>query len=324
MLAITNHSAYKICAYRDGNECVYCDNKNIVLDSSNYNFCGGTCNTQYILMPNNICIDTCDESIFIINNNECGLCKDLDAENKYKFINQSECIKEKPDNSFYVNEELKILDCEQNYRYENGKCILKCHDNCDKCSFFSTDDNDQKCTSCKNGLLLQEGNCQEKCFNNYFLNNSKCEKCDNNCKTCNHTSHNCTSCINGKYIDTVSEIHTCKDCSDKCQTCEIRGDNCLTCNQNSSFQFFFNYSCYKNCLKNTKTNKINYTCDEIIDENENSKKSPVMLIAFSIIAGFLLFLIILFYIRRHINKNKISSDYFMNEINKELKENSNN
>ena len=69
-------------------------------------------------------------------------------------------------------------------------------------------------------------------------------------------------------------------------------------------------------------NKINYTCAEIIDEN--SKKSPVMLIAFSIIAGFLLFLIILFYIRRHINKNKISSDYFMNEINKELKENSNN
>ena len=49
-----------------------------------------------------------------------------------------------------------------------------------------------------------------------------------------------------------------------------------------------------------------------------------MFIAFYISARFLFFLIILFYIRRHINKNKISSDYFMNEINKELKENSNN
>ena len=68
-------------------------------------------------------------------------------------------------------------------------------------------------------------------------------------------------------------------------------------------------------------NKINYTFAEIIDEN--SKKSPVMLIAFSIIAGFLFFLIILFYIRRYINKNKISSDYYMKEINKELRENYN-
>ena len=321
MLAITKDSAYKICAYRYENDCVYCGNQNIILDSSNYNFCGTSCNTKYILMPNNICTNSCDESIFIIKNNyECGLCKDLDGENKYKFINQSECIKEKPDNSIYVNEELKIIDCDKNYKYEKGKCIAKCHVNCDKCSMYSNDNIDQKCISCKNGLFLQEGNCLKTCSNNYFLNDRTCEKCDNTCKTCYQTSYNCTSCIKGKYIDIISETHECKDCSDNCESCEISRDNCISCNQASSFKFFFNYSCYENCPENTKINKINFTCEEIKNDDKNSKKTPVTLIAFSIIAGFLIFLILFFYIRRYINENKKSSEFFINEIDKELRE----
>ena len=186
MLAITKNSAYKICVSRDENDCHRCSDSQFMIDSSKYNFCGNNCNTKYILKPNNICSDTCDKSIFIIkNNNECGLCRDLGDGNEYKFYNQSGCLKEKPENSIYVNENLKIIDCDNNYKYENGKCILKCHNNCDNCTIYSIDINNQKCTSCKSGLVLQDGNCIEKCSNNYFLNDKICQKCDESCQTCN-------------------------------------------------------------------------------------------------------------------------------------------
>ena len=42
----------------------------------------------------------------IKDNNQCGLCKDIDKENPFKVINTTECIKEKPENSYYVNEKL--------------------------------------------------------------------------------------------------------------------------------------------------------------------------------------------------------------------------
>ena len=323
MLAITKNSAYKICTFRDATDCVYCNNQNFILDSSNYNFCGNNCITKYIFIPNNICTDICNQTIFSIKNNkECGLCKDLYYENPFKFYNQSGCIKDKPDNSFYVNEELKIIDCDKNYKYENGKCIQKCHEFCDKCITFSFDNNDQRCISCKNGLFLQDGNCIQNCSNNYFLNDNKCEKCDNNCKTCNQTSRNCTSCIKGKYLDIISEIHTCKNCNDICATCVFNEDNCSTCDKNSSFKLFFNYSFYEKCPRNTKMNIINYTCEEIKNDiDKSTKKIPVMLVVFSIISGSLLILIIFFYIKRNMNKNKKSSEFFMNEINRELREN---
>ena len=320
MLAITEKSAYKICVSRDENDCKICDNNEFMLDSSKYNFCGTSCNSKYTIIPHNICSDTCDERIFSIKDNKCGLCKDFEDGNEYKFYNRPGCINRKPENTIYVNEDLKIIDCDNNYKYENGNCILKCHDNCDKCSMYSTDDNNQHCISCKNGeLFLQEGNCVEKCSNKYFLNDKNCEKCDESCETCDKASNNCTSCKNGKYMDKNTETHMCKDCINNCETCEFSEDNCITCNQTSSFKYFFNSSCYEKCPKNTKLNEKNsYICEE--DKN-NSNSDSVMLSIFTIITAGLLFLTLFCFFRRYCCLNKKAPDNLLNEINTELREN---
>ena len=323
MLAITKNSAYKICVYRDENDCVYCGNNNFMLDSSNYNTCGTQCKTKYILKPNNICTDTCDDSIFIVkNDNECGLCKDLYSEKIYKMYNQPICLETKPDNSIYINEELKIIDCDKNYKFENGECItIKCHDNCDKCTMYSDDNNDQKCLSCKNDkMVLQDGNCVKACSDHYFLNVKKCEKCDDSCKSCNIFSINCTSCYNGQYLDKELETHFCRDCSDNCETCEFSEDNCITCNQTSLFRYFFNNSCYEKCPNNTKLNSKKNKCEIINNDNdkEKSKTDSILLSIFTIITGGLLFIILFCFFRRYCCQKKKYSDNLIHEINTEL------
>lgn len=324
MLAITNKSAYKICVTRDEEDCKICEESQLMLDSSKYNFCGNICNSKYILIPHNICTDICDESIFSINDNKCGLCKDFGDGNEYKFYNQSGCVKEKPENSIYVNEDLKIIDCDNNYKYENGKCILKCHDNCNNCTMYSTNINNQQCTSCKNGqLFLQDGNCVTKCSNKYFLVDNNCQKCNSSCETCNKASDNCTSCIIGKYLEKTTEIYKCKNCNDNCETCEFSGDNCLTCNQASSFKFFFNFSCYEICPNNTKLNKTNNICEEITNvkkvDEDNSNNISVMLLFFIVITVGLFSLLIFCLFKNYFLLNKKSSDNLLNEIDEDLR-----
>lgn len=63
MLAITEDSAYKICLYKSGTECVNsCSNLHLDI---NGNECtnSGAC-TNYTMMPEEICIDSCDTNIF--------------------------------------------------------------------------------------------------------------------------------------------------------------------------------------------------------------------------------------------------------------------
>ena len=59
--------SYKICPLSDENNncidsCPY--GKKVFINSQRTNFCGGEC-PNYIMMPNEICIDECDENIFI-------------------------------------------------------------------------------------------------------------------------------------------------------------------------------------------------------------------------------------------------------------------
>ena len=70
-----------------------------------------TSDEYYILKPDNIPMANCNESLYIIQNgNECGLCKDLDKNNQYKLINEKTCLDKKPENTYYVYKELKILN----------------------------------------------------------------------------------------------------------------------------------------------------------------------------------------------------------------------
>ena len=100
----TQLSIYKICITgKDNNICVdECpEGKKLILDTEKSNYCGkeeDSCE-KYNLKPYNICVESCNESIYIIQNNkDCGLCKDLNENKPYKIINESECLENKPEN----------------------------------------------------------------------------------------------------------------------------------------------------------------------------------------------------------------------------------
>ena len=56
----------------------------------------------------------------IQNKNECGLCKDLNFNKQYKIINRNQYIDEKPENIYYIYEQLKI----KNFAKEKKKIIV--------------------------------------------------------------------------------------------------------------------------------------------------------------------------------------------------------
>ena len=55
-------------------------------------------------------MDTCDLSIYTSNEKkECGLCKDINQEKPYKIINSTNCFQSQPNNTVFINEQLKLL-----------------------------------------------------------------------------------------------------------------------------------------------------------------------------------------------------------------------
>ena len=67
--------------------------------------------------------------------------------------------------------------------YFNGTLFLKCHANCKTCSESSTK-TDNKCTECKDGLVLDKvSNCFEKCPNGqyYYFDDSDAFQCIDSC-----------------------------------------------------------------------------------------------------------------------------------------------
>ena len=118
MLAITKDSAYKICILRDGGICLEdCPNNNQLFDSSSYNHCGSKWNAKFILKPNDICVDKCNQRIYIIKNyNESWLCKDLDDNFKYKLVNYSGCHQYILESSYFIKKELYIMGCKEGFK----------------------------------------------------------------------------------------------------------------------------------------------------------------------------------------------------------------
>jgi hypothetical protein len=78
MLAMTSDKLYKICMIYNNNDCSNkCpEGKKLVFDVNNKNICKDSIScSNYILKPNDICMDTCDLSIYTSNEKkECGLC----------------------------------------------------------------------------------------------------------------------------------------------------------------------------------------------------------------------------------------------------------
>ena len=315
ILIITNLSIYRLCliAKQNDNDCINeCNSGEELILDTNSNYCGikkeNYCN-NYIIKSYNICVNDCDENIYIIKNKSCYLCNELDSNKLYKIYNENKCIENKPENTFYLNEKLKILKychnscktckgekenecllCYNGFINENGKCVEKCYKTCEDCNIKSTDEKEQKCTSCKDNKLLQEdkGNCINECLSGYYKDDKYCKKCDNSCLTCNNkfdnNSYHCTSCKDNKLL--INDTQECKDecdisyyknktenkcykCNSNCKSCSRNSINdnnyCLSCYENSKFKYLINsseygFNCVEICPKNTILNEISRQC----------------------------------------------------------------
>ena len=201
MLAITNESAYKICAIQsDDGSCVEScdteDTEDLYLDI-NGNFCGASCSAgnNYILIPEEVCISECDTSIYISNStNHCGLCRDMYSDKKYKLINGTECLSSIPEGYEVYNENLGLLVCKSGYIFDNGNCVPHCYNTCGICTEYSTNENYQHCINCTEGYELENGvdsNCRK------IVVYSECnEENKLKCSLCNEESNSVNLCIN--------------------------------------------------------------------------------------------------------------------------------
>ena len=313
MLAISGSSAYLICTFNDSDKCLYkCDNNNPLIDTTKPNSCGGECK-NYILMPENICIESCDESIFTIKDKICGLCKDIDEKNKFKVVNTTGCIEKKPENSIDVNQKLNLIACKERYIFDNGTCKqnFTCGDKCKTCEKEPIEGN-QNCLSCiDENEVLQEGNCIKKCTEGFYDDSNKtCLKCDENCETCEKNQNNCTKCKDGKYLN--YENNTCINCHKNCKTCfegEKDGNqNCLACKENENLSYLINAEGYnKNCVDNcSKFNLIleNNLCIKKSDTDDNNNdQTDYMLLIFIILITIILIFLALIICKRFYRKN---------------------
>ena len=329
LLAITDESIYKICLVKFWNNnnnkfdctenCEYNDKR--IYNTIEFNNCNNNCHTNLFLEPNHICIEACDENLFVKKDNGCWLCKDLDINNKYKLVNSSGCLPEKIENSDFVNENLYLIECKAGYIYINNKC-LKCHPNCEKCTESSDSDEHQQCSICKDvNYFLQDGNCVSKCSNDFFVNGKNCEKCNNLCLTCENNKDNCKTCEKGKYLDnTNSDINTCKNCINECETCQKGEDGnieCLTCNKNSNFTILFNKTCIDKCPENMTEENFKCVIKNDDSQNDQNQNSKIILWIYILICGFSL-IIILYCFYRRICFSKNFKDNIIEKINTEL------
>ena len=251
MLAITSKSAYRICAIYYDNDCVDTCNYTIYYDIGNYNTCQKSykCNSN-LLIPNNICVNSCDTNIFYKDSqNQCGLRKDFNKSKPLKMVNYTGCLSENITNSFYINEEFKLISCKENYSFLDGECkLVNCYETCHTCTEKSNNVTEQKCLSCKSSYpLLYQGNCLTDCPNKTYKdkNDTICIACNSTCEKCD--KNGCTSCSTGYYLN--NNTHLCVQCHEKCEQCTSGGtdenNNCTKCKNKTDI--FDKGNCISNC-----------------------------------------------------------------------------
>jgi hypothetical protein len=332
MLAVTQDSAYQVCFMKEGNECkTECSNdKMMIIDALNGNSCGtsNTCEGGIIFKPDDICIPSCNTSIYVENEGQCGLCKTFfPGQKEFKIFNETDCYKEQPNSTYFISEEFKILGrcyienclycsnkdscktCNEGYLVDNGKCVEKseekqCYETCKDCVEIGNE-SDQKCTECKEeNDLLQEGNCVKNCNESYYQEEKNCKKCYANCKSCSigeetkeddSINQNCDSCNDNYYL--INATNYSRNCVEKCpEELVTKGNYCIEKNNSS---------------------------EPIPSEDpQNKKKGEYMIWIFIIIIGIILIILTLCICKRNCARNK-SDGEIINDINTELRENNN-
>ena len=251
MLAITPTKVYEICFYKDeGGNCKgFCENNKYKLDIED-NICteNNACTDgKLLLIPSEVCIETCDESIYIKNSTHCGLCRDLGInDKKYKLINGTECIEYNEITMDYFNERLKLLKCKDGYSLKENECVPNCYESCEECTKPSIDESNQHCTECKINYFLFQENCNKNCPERYKTDNATktCIECnDINCNKYINNTCNCTKC-NKEYF--LNSENKCESCPKDCSICK----NSTTCKECNDGHFINSQGVCTPCIEN--------------------------------------------------------------------------
>ena len=168
-----------------------------------------------------------------------------------------------------------------------------------------------------------------KFYDTYYL-----KICYETCSKCNDTGaddfHNCTSCIEGKFlhedngncfdkcsIGYYQKENICKKCNENCESCsnesEKDNNNCLTCDKNSKYKYLINIpdlgkNCVEKCPEGTKLDNEKYEC---IKKNNN-----YIFIIIGVIGGIIIILVIVLIIIKFKKKDvKKENETTMKEMN---------
>ncbi|EAR90500.2 zinc finger lsd1 subclass family protein (macronuclear) [Tetrahymena thermophila SB210] len=256
-------SSCKTCNGQNSNNCQSCQAPNLFYQASS-STCVQSCNTdQYKNTINQTC-STCNSVCATCsgpNNNNCLSCTGN------LFLYQNQCLPNCPngyfnninnntcnlcDSSCYTcngSAPNNCLSC-QLQRYFNPvsyQCVYTCNSNqyanptsaqcksCDSKCMTCNGPLETQCTSCINGLYLENNQCVQQCSQSYFVkpNTSICQYCDSSCLKCRGpSSQECTSCapnlvfLNSQcssecppryYTSQESQTNECKLCNYKCK-----------------------------------------------------------------------------------------------------------
>ena len=180
-------------------------------------------------------------SLESINNNYCISCNIEsnyyhifnDSGNPYSFV---KCFNEIPEGYFLDN---------------NNKYYKKCFEKCKSCNELG-DDNNNKCSECFPGFILNNSNCYEVIAE----------------KTAENINNLDTSSIieNHDHFETtlITEIPTQKRCTNEYKYQIVEKNECVKkCSEDSEYKYEYNNKCYKECPENTYlSSKTPYLCDK--------------------------------------------------------------
>ncbi|EAR90494.3 zinc finger lsd1 subclass family protein (macronuclear) [Tetrahymena thermophila SB210] len=253
----------KTCNGQNSNNCQSCQAPNLFYQESS-STCVSICNTdQYQNTSTQIC-SSC--------NSECATCSGPNNNNCLScsgnvFLYQNQCIPNCPNGYFNNINNNTCTPCDsscftcngsalnnclscQLQRYFNpisNECVYTCNSNqypdpnsvqckpCDQKCMTCNGPSATQCTSCVNGLFLENNQCVQQCSQSYFVqqNTNICQQCDSSCLICSGpSSQECISCalnlilLNSQcysecpsnyYISQESETKECKLCNYQCK-----------------------------------------------------------------------------------------------------------
>ncbi|EAR89540.2 EGF-like domain protein (macronuclear) [Tetrahymena thermophila SB210] len=275
------------------NKCVDCSPSCLTCQDLNHlNICT-SCPAGKILY-NQTCIDKCPDQTYLSNNKclPCSLnCKTCE-------VQDTQCTS--------CNSPLQVIgkscQCSQgNYNPNSNTCIVcsqsqvydSVHYQCVNCNptclTCQDKDNTNKCTSCKNPLVLSNGSCVAQCPDHQYTDpNQVCQNCDPNCLSCQTSSTNCQSCnptftlqinkcvcLNSVYDPQTKTCKTCAsnqiydpsnqscvNCNPSCLTCQGLGSQLNTCLSCQTPLILYNSQCLSSCPSQMYYDSVSKTCQQ--------------------------------------------------------------